>query len=66
MGNAEITLPVGVGVENYGIGILGSSGCNAPKVVAASPTTVRITGRAVPSSVSIHLAGRPVPDVAKW
>lgn len=56
MGNVEIKLPAGVHVENHGGGFLGSFDCRVPvppgRVRAGTPV-VRITGRAVLSSVEI-------------
>lgn len=54
-GNVEITLPSGVHVESHGIGILGSFECRTPvgRARAVGPS-VRITGRAVLSAVTIR------------
>ena len=64
MGNVEITLPMGVRVENDGDGFLGSYECHvAPgsmPMVGTAPI-VRLTGRAVLGNVEVYAASPSVP-----
>jgi hypothetical protein len=61
MGNVQIQLPAGAEVENLGTGFLGSFECHGlPGQGARSPGhtgVVRLTGRAVLSSVEVLFAG---------
>lgn len=59
LGNVDITLPVGVRVENDGDGFLGSFECHiapgAMPMVGTAPV-VRLTGRAVLGNVEVYSA----------
>lgn len=59
LGNVELTVPLGVRVESSGNAFLGNFDCKVPNIIGYAGETervIRITGRAVLSSVEIRAA----------
>lgn len=62
LGNVELTLPADMRVEMAGAAILGSFTSYAPSSPAASPSAVRIVGRAVLANVEVTTAPPRLPS----